>query len=31
MKVEALQPGDVVYAARAIYNDGSMPDLAQAS
>ena len=27
MKVEALQPGDVVYAARAIYNDGSMPDL----
>lgn len=25
MKVEALQPGDVVYAAKAIYNDGSLP------
>lgn len=25
MRVENLQPGDVVYAAQPIYNDGSLP------
>ena len=26
MNVEHLQPGDLVYCAQAIYNDGSFPD-----
>lgn len=26
MKLEELQPGDIIYAAMDIYNDGSVPD-----
>ena len=29
MDIEQLQPGDVVYAASHIYNDGSIPSLPQ--
>jgi len=29
MAIEELQPGDMIYAASDIYNDGSHPDLAR--